>query len=89
VRLNSVDSITPGNFFALKTWKGRVKTEARTGAAVVLRQAPAGGWAPEELADEAGVRGEVGLEGEVMVVGFGGLAGLFERPTLTKLNLRL
>lgn len=59
VLLNSVDSITPGNFFALKTWKGLVKTEARTGADDVLSEAP--GVAADEFAD-AGVSGDVGFE---------------------------
>jgi hypothetical protein len=101
VRLSSVLSITPGNFFALKTWKGRVKTEARTGAAEVLRDEEgllAAIAALEELAD-AGVSGEVGLEGDelmltlllglTLVVLIAALALAWERPTLTKLNLRL
>ena len=54
-----------------------MKTEARTGAADVLSEAP--GMTPDELAD-AGVRGDVGFEE---------LFGPFESPTLTKLNLRL
>lgn len=72
-------SITPGNFFALKTWKGRVKTEARTGAAEVLSDAPA--VTAEEFAD-AGVRGDNELEGDELL-------GRLERPTFTKLNFRL
>lgn len=78
VLLSSVDSITPGNFLALNTWNGRVKTEARTGAAVVFNAAP--GATPEELID-AGVSGEVGFE---MLFG-----AVVDTPTLTKLNLRL
>jgi hypothetical protein len=78
VLLNSVDSITPGNFFALKTWKGLVNTEARTGAAAVLSVAPA--VTPEEFAD-AGVKGDVGFDDE--------LFGVFDSPTFTKLNFRL
>lgn len=81
VLLSSVDSITPGNFFALKTWKGLVKTDARTGAAEVLRDAL--GTTADEFAD-AGVRGDVGLE-ELLLV----LLGWLESPTLTKLNLSL
>lgn len=54
-----------------------VKTEARTGAAVVLSEALAG--AADEFPD-AGVRGEVGFEE---------LLGPFDKPTLTKLNFRL
>lgn len=69
--------MTPGNFFALKTWNGLVKTEARTGAAHVLRDEP--GVMPDEFAD-AGVRGDVGFEE---------LFGPLESPTFTKLNLRL
>jgi hypothetical protein len=94
-------SITPGNFFALKTWKGRVNTEARTGAAEVLRDEEGLLVAiavPKELA-EAGVSGEVGLDGDelmatlvvalaLMMLG-AALALAWERPTLTKLNLRL
>jgi hypothetical protein len=99
VRLNSVLSITPGNFFALKTWKGWVKTEARTGAAEVLRDeeaVAAAMAAPEEFAD-AGVRGEVGLDGDEVMMTLGlllpllllALALAWERPTLTKLNFSL
>jgi hypothetical protein len=54
-----------------------VKTEARTGAADVLREAP--DVTPDEFAD-AGVRGEVG---------FDELFGPFESPTFTKLNFSL
>lgn len=70
-----------------------MKTDARTGAALVLRDAPLPllGVMPEEWA-EAGVSGDVGLEGEVVVVFVLVLRGVgfaFWRPTFTKLNLRL
>jgi hypothetical protein len=86
VLLSSVDSITPGNFFALKTWNGFVKTDARTGAAEVLSEAL--GVTPDEFPD-AGVRGEVGTGELLLLVLLALLAGRLDRPTLTKLNLRL
>jgi hypothetical protein len=84
VLLSSVDSITPGNFLALNTWKGFVKTDARTGAEVVLSEALGG--APTELPD-AGVVGEVGFEALLLLALL--LPWPLDRPTLTKLNLSL
>lgn len=85
-------SITPGNFFALKTWKGRVKTDAKTGAAEVLseEELPPGAMTPPEEFAEAGVRGEVGFEGDDVRLELLELFVLaWERPTFTKLNFRL
>ncbi len=70
-----------------------MKTDARTGAALVLRDAllPLPGVMPEEW-PEAGVSGDVGLEGEVVVVFvlvLKGVGFVFCRPTFTKLNFRL
>ena len=76
--LRLVDSMTPGNFLAEKTWKTSLKQEASTGAEPVLR--------PPEEEPPVGVCAPEGRFGEE-VVPPGEDGG--DAPTLTKFILRL